>query len=492
MADPFGLVGVISLTVQITQIAIRFGQDYKDGPEEARSFISELGALKTVLSETNTNILLNPDFADAFQGRKSVLLSQLQVQPGVMVKTDTQAMLATCKRELVNLLSDLKNSTKGHQFGWDRFKAALRASKTRTAVGTLHRQCETLNRMMSVDALVLGATTLKEVKEARAEQQHHHQDQLKSTTTVKDGVETLQKAQAVHNSNTKYSLDELRKGNQTHATAISTVGGGVDQLQHHHKESERREQHRAILDWLKPRDYASQQTDIFNRRQKGTGEWLLRSKEFVHWRDHSKETLFCPGIPGAGKTVMTSIVIDHLHSEFEDDSSVGIAYIYCNFNQNDDQTPRNLLLSLLWQLLQHKPSALDMKDYARYKNNRIWPPTNEISRALCSVVANYAKTCIVIDALDECQISEGEREVFLSKIFDLQKETKVNIFATSRFNPDIEKHFKKCVSVQISAQEEDVQHYLRGHMSQLPSFVFTKIDLQEEVEAAIVDAVKGM
>jgi hypothetical protein len=67
MADPFGtgagIVGVIGLAIQITQVVIQFGIDWKDAPANVKTFMAELGTLKTVLSETNTNIILNPDFA---------------------------------------------------------------------------------------------------------------------------------------------------------------------------------------------------------------------------------------------------------------------------------------------------------------------------------------------------------------------------------------------------------------------------------------------
>jgi hypothetical protein len=40
-------------------------------------------------------------------------------------------------------------------------------------------------------------------------------------------------------------------------------------------------EHQAILDWLTPIDYSAQQSDIISRRQEGTGEWLLYSREFT-------------------------------------------------------------------------------------------------------------------------------------------------------------------------------------------------------------------
>jgi hypothetical protein len=39
------------------------------------------------------------------------------------------------------------------------------------------------------------------------------------------------------------------------------------------------------------------------RKHGGVGQWLLSSNEFQGWLNQNKQTLFCPGIPGAGKTM---------------------------------------------------------------------------------------------------------------------------------------------------------------------------------------------
>ena len=109
-------------------------------------------------------------------------------------------------------------------------------------------------------------------------------------------------------------------------------------------------QRRAVLDWLDPADYAPQQSDYIGRRQAGTGQWLLDTAEFQEWVESNRQTLFCPGIPGAGKTILTAIVIDDLTARFHGDQSIGIAYIYFNFRRQDEQKAERLLANLLKQL----------------------------------------------------------------------------------------------------------------------------------------------
>jgi hypothetical protein len=249
----------------------------------------------------------------------------------------------------------------------------------------------------------------------------------------------------------------------------------------------------AILNWLTPVDYATQHNDFINRRQPGTGQWFLDSAAFQAWLSKDKHTLFCPGIPGAGKTIITAIVIDYLRSMFQDDQSTAIAYIYCNFRQQDTQKTEDLLTSLLKQLSQREPSIPEsVRDlYDRHKKDQTRPSINEISTTVNSVVAAYSRIFIVVDALDECHDDQCRTE-FLSRVFDLQRKSGANFFATARSVPNITERFKESASLKICATDNDVREYIHHHMDRLPSFVNRRSDLQEKVKAEIAKAVEGM
>ncbi|KAH6690811.1 hypothetical protein BKA61DRAFT_286451 [Leptodontidium sp. MPI-SDFR-AT-0119] len=104
---------------------------------------------------------------------------------------------------------------------------------------------------------------------------------------------------------------------------------------------------RTILDWITPIDYALQHSDFISRRQAGTGRWLLSSAEFKEWVETDERTLFCRGIPGAGKTMLTSILVEELFTRFENDGNIGIAYLYCNYRRQHEQKLEDLFASLL-------------------------------------------------------------------------------------------------------------------------------------------------
>jgi hypothetical protein len=92
----------------------------KDEPSNARSFMSQVDSLKTVLSETNTNIILKQDFEAATEGKPSVFLSQLDSK--APEKTGTKRMLENCERELKKILVVLKKRSQGNRLGWEQLE----------------------------------------------------------------------------------------------------------------------------------------------------------------------------------------------------------------------------------------------------------------------------------------------------------------------------------------------------------------------------------
>lgn len=249
----------------------------------------------------------------------------------------------------------------------------------------------------------------------------------------------------------------------------------------------------AILDWLTPSNYSSQQRDYFSTRHPETASWLLESKEF-EWVSNRGQTLLCRGMPGAGKTIMTSVIIDHLIHRFRNDPRVGIAYIYCNFKDTERQDCHDLLSSLTKQLAQSCssfPTSLETL-YNTHQKHKTMRSTQETIELLHILSSCYERVFIVIEALDEC--GRNARLAFLPEVFRLQQRCQINIFATTRDIPEIlqSEELRKSILVEIRASEEDVLRYVSGRIARMQSFVRSNLDLQNEIKAIIASKVNGM
>ncbi|KAK8067080.1 ankyrin repeat protein [Apiospora hydei] len=251
-------------------------------------------------------------------------------------------------------------------------------------------------------------------------------------------------------------------------------------------------EHPGILDWLTRIDYAANQSDFFGRCQAATGQWLLESTEYQQWIKTPKQSLFCPGIPGSGKTILTSIVVDDLFHRFPANGSTEICYIYCNFHR--PQKLGHLLSSLLKQLSKghttFPQSVIDI--YEQRGKGQSRPSIEDIRKTLHIVAAVYSRVFIVVDALDECQVSNGCRSRFISELLELRTQIGVNLLTTSRFVPEIAERFGDSMKKEIRATAEDIERHIEGNKIMLPSFMSTNPSLLRETKMSILKAADGM
>ncbi|KAJ0413069.1 hypothetical protein BJY00DRAFT_320158 [Aspergillus carlsbadensis] len=251
------------------------------------------------------------------------------------------------------------------------------------------------------------------------------------------------------------------------------------------------EQAQVLLNWLAPNDQSDRQNEHLRKRQPGTGGWLFESREYLDWVNGTCDTLFCPGIPGSGKTIMTASVIDDLRTRFPAPSAVGVAFLYFSYQDQKSQTIEKMLLSIVRQLTQRMASIPDSVEglYGKHTREGSRPLTGEILTVLHAVAKQHERVIVVIDALDECQTS---RSTFLEAMVDLQAVCNAHIFATSRDDGEITERFQHATHLEIIAREEDVERYLSNNMSCLPRFAQREGALRESIITVVKQATDGM
>ncbi|KAK5127293.1 hypothetical protein LTR08_004442 [Meristemomyces frigidus] len=237
---------------------------------------------------------------------------------------------------------------------------------------------------------------------------------------------------------------------------------------------------RSALDWLSPTDYSQQLNDLITRHQDGTGRWFLESSKFTAWSKGEKDTLFCPGYPGTGKTLMSAAVVHHLHKTVHT-ANIAVLYVFFNYKRHDEQTTEHILGALLRQVVYaraHVPRIVqELYDSHVKKNTR--PSLDDLKKLMVSLAQDFERVHIVIDALDEC-CHQHLRPVLFA-IREMQAQGKVKLLTTSRPLSEVQREVGTDFVLEVQASDADVALYLKSHMDELSRCVQSKTDLQEKV-----------
>ncbi|KAJ7241273.1 ankyrin repeat-containing domain protein [Mycena rebaudengoi] len=242
---------------------------------------------------------------------------------------------------------------------------------------------------------------------------------------------------------------------------------------------------------MSPLNFFTRHDDIFKTRQEGTGKWFLEDVRFRSWLLSSGGSIWCPGIPGAGKTVLASIVVDYLRTHVQSDN-VGVAAAYLNHKESEAQSPSNILAGLWWQLVAERLiSPLAQQLYQKHQNRRTRPSLDKVCEMFRCTVAEYSKVFVVVDALDE--YPEAHRDILLDALAAMGQ--RVSLMLTSRPNITPEPFFSTALVLEISAKDEDIRCYVKAQIQsgfRLSKHVRARPELREEIETKIAEKADGM
>ncbi|KAK7044450.1 ANK-REP-region domain-containing protein [Favolaschia claudopus] len=251
-----------------------------------------------------------------------------------------------------------------------------------------------------------------------------------------------------------------------------------------------------ILEWLTTINFFQRQDVIFETWQKGTGQWFLSLFEFRNWLSNSEKVLWCEGPPGAGKTVITSLVVKHIEDSFQT-SKAGLAYIYINHKELRNQSPTALFASLCKQLLLDKPLPLMLQDLWQYHSKRKTQPTlADVLRVLEIVLLEYSNIYLIIDALDEYfDTAHGHRAAFIQNLIKLVKQFPIHLMITTRPNNMAQDRFSNVQLVSMQAKKSDITLYIESQFNNSDNMfqlLKNRPQLKADIQLAIVEDVDGI
>jgi len=87
------------------------------------------------------------------------------------------------------------------------------------------------------------------------------------------------------------------------------------------------QKHDGIIRWLNASDPSSNHELARKKPEPTSGEWFINSDGFKSWTESTNKFLWLLGIPGAGKTILCSTIIEHVKAL----CSTNSAYQICIF-----------------------------------------------------------------------------------------------------------------------------------------------------------------
>ncbi|KAH6902747.1 ankyrin repeat-containing domain protein [Coprinopsis sp. MPI-PUGE-AT-0042] len=231
-----------------------------------------------------------------------------------------------------------------------------------------------------------------------------------------------------------------------------TINGGVFNLtqQYAHLPQDY-EGLRRVVEFLSLINYRSIQTENLKKWTPGTIKWFLESSTFRRWLEAQCAILWGTGMPGAGKTVLASVVNDHLETLSESLGDICIGFVYCRYTE--PMTVRDILAALLRQLLERYPRLVSIAEpmYTKHHLRQTTPTQAELVDAIRCICAVFKKAYFSIDGLDEALDDEQ------FDLLDTLTSINANFIITSRPLALLKDVLSNAEFFDISAQEGDIE-----------------------------------
>ncbi|KAJ5759050.1 hypothetical protein N7520_006206 [Penicillium odoratum] len=141
--------------------------------------------------------------------------------------------------------------------------------------------------------------------------------------------------------------------------------------------------------------------DLCNRRQQGSCSWIFENSNFRQWLIGGYRTLYCIGPPGAGKTFLSSLIIDFLQKTFTS-PDVATVFVFCQGESGKEGPSIDLLKTVLAQLVFRKRS-LSYATSSLYQAEALRKgsaSSKAYQNAIRAEINRFSKVLLILDGLD--------------------------------------------------------------------------------------------
>lgn len=266
------------------------------------------------------------------------------------------------------------------------------------------------------------------------------------------------------------------------------------------------EKHRPILDWLSPIVPETNFRRACSLRQQSTGEWILDEPQFKRWLAGESNFLWIHGVPGSGKTVLSSTIIaelERLQDGARKDTPFAIAYHYLDFKDDRSQDPATIFGTLVKELYLKLPStemhpgiqSLYNLSYDKTTGRAEKPSWEDLIELLTQIAALFPRILLVVEALDEAAQETQEKILCPTlKHTALQEGLRIATLVTGRNEVTMEQAFRGLpdINLEPDRMSQDITRYTEAEVRRRPSLAALDIGTQEQVIKRVVKGAHGM
>lgn len=192
----------------------------------------------------------------------------------------------------------------------------------------------------------------------------------------------------------------------------------------------------------------------------------------------------------------SSTIIQHVISHYQSEPTVAVAYFYFDFNDSNKQRTEKLIRSLIAQFAAqclHLPESLQSA-HSQSQSGQIQPTFEEMTAILNETLKGFHNTFILLDALDECTDREDLLE-FIQVLMGWNINS-LHILTTSRKENDIAISLEPLATCQLCIQsslvDADIRVHIMERLSNDPKLKKWPLDVQKEIEDALMTGANGM
>ncbi|KAI1458190.1 hypothetical protein F4805DRAFT_150609 [Annulohypoxylon moriforme] len=159
-----------------------------------------------------------------------------------------------------------------------------------------------------------------------------------------------------------------------------------------------------VIEWLLPFNTESLQEQYTETRSicSESGRWLINDSRFQNWFSPNQclwPSLWISGIPGAGKTILSSVVVQEARSV----PQTFTIFFYCKYGDPSRNTFICIAKSLLAQLLMQHDHLLQLLYEKASMSGELELMSKVVAKELLRIALNSCgMTYIILDGLDEC------------------------------------------------------------------------------------------